>query len=699
MNAGEEQSEEQQESGEVDMLARQAQVGGGHDGAQNVPGEPVIPDLLADAELKGIMAQFNPMASKDITLIEKGVENFFLFHQAHYALTREDQLAHLGAAELDLLADRRALVRFQFLQVHEDTGQLVLRRVLIRPASLKGEQVGKVRRACIRGSAMAVAEFVFRRDRELRQMQEEGELAACVSKRFMQSGGESEEINPRNKADLKHLLAGLPNLSIESLLTEETGLDDDLLAPTLAILRRPSAEILAELQLIGGGPSEGAVTALSLRGNLPFLIELGRDFHLIQPAAGDLIQLSDSKVEEQKAETEWIYMLFVQLARQLLMHLLPSEETGWIQPRGYTQDKQYLEELQKHPSFEHGEDWEGAGLFLEAYQKLMKHVRSVRKVRREYLIDLMTQDSINKLNMQFEPVYFSPSRFELPDAAIENYIKKSDLYKAVLERMEADPEVLSYKEQREATGPAGTYFIYRANMPRAFIDNKGRRSFLHLFCKQNDMPRGIYDLLRAVDDSSAPRKLVDEQIGLSKAIREWEDEIEKERLKQERRKLGFFGRLLAFLRSLFGGNESPTRRSDDVPSVQRKPREKKARKTGVIAGPRERQEVIPGRVQKAIDYVDRNFRGIIWLDEVLSALGTVRYNENQIGDMLFYDKENRYIEVKALLAIRRVFLYRSREQDEAWIQSTIDYLENVTPQREEHRELAHHLRQTLRELK
>ena len=102
MNAGEEQSEEQQESGEVDMLARQAQVGGGHDGAQNVPGEPVIPDLLADAELKGIMAQFNPMASKDITLIEKGVENFFLFHQAHYALMREDQLVHIGAAELDL---------------------------------------------------------------------------------------------------------------------------------------------------------------------------------------------------------------------------------------------------------------------------------------------------------------------------------------------------------------------------------------------------------------------------------------------------------------------------------------------------------------------------------------------------------------------------------------------------------------------
>ena len=37
--------------------------------------------------------------------------------------------------------------------------------------------------------------------------------------------------------------------------------------------------------------------------------------------------------------------------------------------------------------------------------------------------------------------------------------------------------------------------------------------------------------------------------------------------------------------------------------------------------------------------------------------------------------------------------------DEAAEKRYLDYLENVTPQREEHRELAHHLRQTLRELK
>ncbi|MCB1322032.1 MAG: hypothetical protein KDK34_17370, partial [Leptospiraceae bacterium] len=101
---------------------------------------------------------------------------------------------------------------------------------------------------------------------------------------------------------------------------------------------------------------------------------------------------------------------------------------------------------------------------------------------------------------------------------------------------------------------------------------------------------------------------------------------------------------------------------------------------------------IPAKVQKAIDYVDRNFKGIIWIDEVLLTLGTVKYTADQIGDYLYYDKQNRYIEVKPLINIRRVFLRRENEGDPRWVQATIDYLENVAQPREEHSELLRHLR-------
>ncbi|MCB1316648.1 MAG: hypothetical protein KDK27_11870, partial [Leptospiraceae bacterium] len=193
-----------------------------------------------------------------------------------------------------------------------------------------------------------------------------------------------------------------------------------------------------------------------------------------------------------------------------------------------------------------------------------------------------------------------------------------------------------------------------------------------------------------------PREIEDEQIALSRAIRDWEAEIEKERLRKERARLGIWGRFVLFLKSLFGMDASPRRRSEDHPdeeeSAPRKRRNGKPRKTGVLVGPREREVTIPAKVQKAIDYVDRNFKGIIWIDEVLLTLGTVKYTADQIGDYLYYDKQNRYIEVKPLINIRRVFLRRENEGDPRWVQATIDYLENVAQPREEHSELLRHLR-------
>ena len=122
--------------------------------------------------------------------------------------------------------------------------------------------------------------------------------------------------------------------------------------------------------------------------------------------------------------------------------------------------------------------------------------------------------------------------------------------------------------------------------------------------------------------------------------------------------------------------------------------EKKTRRkrSKIIKGPREKQLVVPVRVQKGVDYVERNFKGLIWLDEVMLALNTVKFTADQVGDMLFYDKYDRYIEVRPLVNIRRVFISQENEEDPAWVSSTIDYLENVVPQKEEHRALISYLK-------
>jgi hypothetical protein len=653
-------------------------------------------DLLSEEDLKAVMIQFNPHASKDITTIQKGVENFFLFQQSHLALTQPEQLQHLGERDLKLLAERGAVVPFQYIKLSEDRSRLSTKAVLIRPASLKAEQVNRVKMGCVRGSVIAILEYIHERDRKLRTLEAEGQLGQWVSQRFLRDGlsGKGE-----SRAELNQMLAALRNLSFDGFLANEVQPGDELLIPVLTLLGKRSAELLADLTTYAKVPQE-AEDALNARMPRSLLVPLARDFHLLQPPASDLIAMPNSTIKETRSEIEYIYLLYVQLARKILLALLPREETAWISAKGVAQDERYLEELEKHPSFTQGDQWTEAGTFLQCFAGLVRHVRVVREVRKQYLIELITQETVFKLNMQFEPVLLSPETFEVADSSVDAYIPRDELYRAVCDRMKSLEDVAFMEERRAASGPRGLYFIFRANLPQAFIRHPNRRSYIHLFCRSNGMGKGIYDLLINVTEGQTPEGIVDEQIALARAIREWEDELEKERLRRERAGLGFFGRLLAFLRKLFGlANEDQNRQGDDrrggedhLVSEKKTTASERRKRSGVIKGPRSKEIVVPARVQKAVDYVERNFKGLIWLDEVMTALNTVKFTRDQVGDMLFYDKYDRYLEVRPLINIRRVFISRENEDDPTWVQSTIDYLENITPQKPEHRALIGFLR-------
>ncbi|MCB1317504.1 MAG: hypothetical protein KDK27_16185, partial [Leptospiraceae bacterium] len=435
---------------ELDLLQHGHEAAGtglSEDAADTIAFTTEGKDLLADADLRGIMAQFNPAASKDILAIEKGVENFFLFHQAPHALARPQQMEHLGPRELQVLEERDTFVRFAFIACAEESGQLFTQEVLIRPSSLKADQVAKVKNACVRASATSIAQYIDLRDRQLQQMERSDELGKWVSARFMQSGGDGETIRATSQKDVHQLMLSLHNLSFEAFLENEIKAPEELIIPVMALLKRPADFILSELQ-IGPTIPDAARAVLETRARLPLLIALSADFHLIQPPAGHLIEMDDGQVKEHRSELEWIYVLHVQMARRILFILLPEEETGWIQTRGTAQDKRYLEELRKHPSFTAGESWQGGVEFLTCYEALLKIVRQTRAIRREYLIELVTEDTVKKLNMQFEPVLFSPESFEIPDPNIESYIKREELYEHVIERMKKMSDVFSYEERR-----------------------------------------------------------------------------------------------------------------------------------------------------------------------------------------------------------------------------------------------------------
>ena len=337
--------------------------------------------------------------------------------------------------------------------------------------------------------------------------------------------------------------------------------------------------------------------------------------------------MPDAKVKETRSEIEYVYLLYVQMARKILFALLPREENRLdFRQRRFT-GRTLSRRVEETPFVHPGRSVGRQRYFLQCYGALIRHVRSVREVRKEFLIDLVTQETVYKLNMQFEPVLLRPDTFEVGDAFVDSYIPREELFKAVCEKMKSLEDVAFMEERRvsaEDPGKRGAYFIFRANLPQAFIRFPNRRNYIQLFCRSNGLSKGVYDLLIDVTKGVTPEGVVDEQIALSRAIREWEDEQEKERLRKERAGMGIIARLVLFFRNLFGLGEVPAgRRSDDAdgpaddegtegggPGAAKKS-SKRRKPSKVIKGPREKELVVPARVQKAVDYVERNFKGLI----------------------------------------------------------------------------------------
>ncbi|MCB1175367.1 MAG: hypothetical protein KDK39_17465 [Leptospiraceae bacterium] len=644
--------------------------------------------LISDDDLRPIMAQFSPMALKDVEAIQKGVENFFLFHREPHALLGPAALGHLGKAELDILVERRAIVVWHYLELDGESGRLKTLPVLIRPASLKGEQIERVKEACNRSSAEALLQYMLKRDQRSIELEKEGRLGSWLSSRFLQSTqARLDELNINNRKDLVELIQKLRHLSVEHFLEQDCAVPQALVRSVLVILRRPANKLLDWLSEFRE-QKPAVIDVLANRGELPVLIELNADFHLFQPPGSVLIEWKQGKFSENRSELEWLFELWTRLAYQILLVLLPEDQRAWLDQKNRDRPRRFLLELQKHPVFFNSSDWEGGAQFLQGYERLLRQTELIQEVRREYLIRLVLQENLSRLNMRFEPFLLHKDELNTLDPAFKDYLSHDDLFTAVVERLQAMPEVLSMPERRKRSGAPDIYFIYKSNMPRAFVQNSQRRNFLHLFCKENGLKNGIYDCLIDVARPGVPDTVIEDQIALGKAIREWEAEQEKIRQKAALARMSIWERLLYYFRRLFGGGQPDSRRDEDQSSLvdeadesrmQTGPKRRTKRGTGRQRDPRPKEKIvtIPDKVQQAVDFVERNHHGLIWVDDVLYALSSVKYNENKISDLLYFDKLNRYTEIRSLREQRMIFVRQQNLESKTWIAETIDYLENI----------------------
>ncbi|EMY78403.1 hypothetical protein LEP1GSC060_2793 [Leptospira weilii serovar Ranarum str. ICFT] len=663
-------------------------------------------DMIGDQELKVLMLQFNPGAFKDIDLIEKGVENYFLFNQSPFALTKIEQLQHLKLQDLKFLEERKGIQSYQFLQFQKEIRELQIANVIIRPASLKADQIVKVKRGCLLQSAAAILEMLYARDQFILNVSKSNDIENWVHQNYLNVDDKGMPINLSDSKFLEKSMQNLESLSLEFLLSR-LQVRGDLFSNIFQVLNQKPAEIVNQISLIKVEPE--VLQVLEKRGTRSPLLQLHARFHLFQPSLDELLSFrhtSKEKGEQGKiTELEIIFDLFTVISRKILLQILPGEEASWIELTGNSQAERYLQELKKHPAFTSGKSWMGGGDFIKSYEVLLQTVRTLEHLKKESLINLITMENLFRFKESREPVNFDLSNFEAEDAAIKSVgMNRTDLFREVLERIRTREDFLK-KERKSAGGETiGLMILAKSMILRAFIEVRPRRTSIHNLIRQNGYPRGIYEFLKEVSDVKDGQAAVDEQIRLSKAIAEWEEDTEKERIRSERASKSIFERIVEFILSLFGIKFSSRETSSkgqvrkDIKNIetdyspQESVKPKKKMSLGVIVGPKEKEMMVPARVQKAIDYVDRKNNGLIWLDEVVAAVSSPEFGKDKVADLIYYDQKRRYLEIRTMNQVRHVFIRRELESDPTWIQTTLDYLDNVSAKKPEFSALADTLR-------
>ncbi|PJZ69965.1 hypothetical protein CH373_13020 [Leptospira perolatii] len=691
--------------------------------AENTPKSPpnpsmdfgVVPadrvDLIPEEELRNLLLQTNPKALRDLDLIEKGAENFFLFNYSPFALIKTEQLQFLKQTDLKYFEEKNGFINYQYLYHTEETVELGIANVVIRPASRRADQIQKIKSACIAQSVAAFLQYLNRRDQTLNDRRSTGELRDWVLKQYLNFDEKGNPLDIMDSKTLPQSLRNLRTISVESFLLRNFKLSEEALASIISILTKRPTEILDFMGQIKSDPE--VILALEKRGGRPPLLRLNPDSHLVQPSldelVGDLSNEKDLASDESLTEFEIIAELYTNIARRTLQVLLPSEQASWIQPLGMDQGSEYLEELTRHPAFTSSKTWEGADYFLQAYEVLINSMKSLSNLRRESIANIATNQVILKIRESKEPLVIEPSSIKLKDGILQKAgLPKSELFEQILEKVRARTDFL--KREKTTGNSPGLVVLAVENVVPAFINEKERRTSIHNLIRKNGQPKGIYAFLREVVEGVDPEGIIAEQIRLSKVISEWEKEVERLRLKAEQDSKSFVVKLIEWILSLFGIKISAGQKKDFEPveesSSQRTssketqvsaPKEsteapKKKKSLGVLLGPKEKQMLIPAKIQKAIDYVDRRNNGLIWVDEVVNATSSPEFGKDKVGDLMYYDQKRRYIEIRSMNSVRHVFIRKELESDTAWLESTLEYLENVTAKKPEFAALAETLR-------
>jgi len=110
-------------------------------------------DFLTSFELSSALLGLNPSIEKDIRLIEQATTATLHLTQSPKSLRTLDSLQHIDENVLKILKNRGVLTSYEYLSF--ENNQLSKKIVLIRPNSLKMDDVERIKKLCDESSAIS----------------------------------------------------------------------------------------------------------------------------------------------------------------------------------------------------------------------------------------------------------------------------------------------------------------------------------------------------------------------------------------------------------------------------------------------------------------------------------------------------------------------------------------------------------------
>lgn len=605
--------------------------------------------FLSSAELQAALVGMNPSAMKDIVQIEDGTTAALQITHSIRSLKSADQLFGTQQ-EIQTLINRNIVSEYKWLDYQPELGGLKTRVSLFRPPSLKVIDAEKIEQDCDDLTALCLVSYL--------QHIEISNLKEIRSLQPFQNLSERHQI--------VEAFGRLESNSIEALL-ESYDLPNQTIQRIIQKLSRPSSDLLLSIQSSREIPA-GVIQAVQDRIQYSLLYMLTNEQHILFPNPMLLVQLNnDQSIEddliEHESEAEWLYQAYLQTAEALALLTEPDANIS-----DYNQLQIFFNQ---HFSLQSIEAWPGIDSFHQVFRKLHDLVDLVMKIRLEIAIDLSYKEMTRPLNMQLQPLALTASSISPPASLVRRIPNIDQIFKLFVNRAMQDPEILVHQSSR-----GDYFFLFRSNLIQAFIDYKNQRNLLHLMAKQNGIEEGIYDFVKQNANLSESAKRLQEELLI--AIRRWEEDRRKELLKKERAKQGIIQRIINWFFSLFGlGIQTKTDLSNIDQTLPEAPTLTNRQKRTRPAAPMNHRRLIPKQVERAIEYIERKYEGLIWLDDLVDTLASPNLNSDAVGDILYYDREQRFKEIRSIAKIKRVFIRMENLEDSNWLNQTIERLENT----------------------